>query len=83
MIDDFNSPMYGDAVQSTMRDLSGTTPGIKTTKDLICRFSIIMDFCNSLIDFIVVLLRMIAPVLITDKFYMSTENCLLPQSALP
>ena len=50
MIDDFNSPVYGDAVQSTMRDLSGTTPGIKTTKDLICRFSIIMDFCNLLIE---------------------------------
>lgn len=46
MIDDFNSPVYGDAVQSSMMDLSGNTPGIKTTKDLICRLSLITDFCT-------------------------------------
>ena len=37
MMEDFNSPIYGEALQSTMRDLSGTSAGIKTVNDLFDR----------------------------------------------
>ena len=37
MIEDFGHPVYGETLQSTLRDLSGTSAGIETVDDLFSR----------------------------------------------